>query len=630
MTSKPGYLLAVVASAVILAIGYFTVMGFNEQKTAVDADKPDVENQVAEPEFVVHRPERPSDGFVGSRACRKCHADISDEYDTHPMGRSMAAASDKMPALMEDASKFSVAPEPGFRRTYQYEAIVDDGKMVHRESATTRDTNDPIYQIDVPVDFAIGSGKRGKSYITNHNGILTMSPMTWYSQGNRWDLSPGYELQNHHFQRRIVDGCVQCHASRAANRPESTHLFEKKPFHELAIGCERCHGPGAAHVDFHSADNMAQNTADPIVNPIKLDGDLGNHVCFQCHLIGEFRLPRYGRTDFDFRPGDRVTDIWTTFLKGTGVDESGATEAVSQVEQMTSSECYKNSNGAFGCVSCHNPHKTPTAKEQHEFYRDKCLECHGPKDTECSELEDVRLAAANPNSCIECHMPTIPANDVPHTSQTDHRILKRPLAATPKAVAGNHQVRIFEVTNADITPPEIDRADAIQMVRTAEATGNDVMAAEAIPVLELWVKNVKDDLPAIEALGTALFLVGDMVASESVWKTGLNQLPTDERFLKRLFVMYHENGRLPDALLIGKRLIEINDFDYQYHGRLAHIQGQMNRTAGGLKSALRAIEINPSVYMIHGWLAEIYAAMGDEAASKTHQNLYDLLAPSQD
>lgn len=630
MVSRP-LIIGLLVTATLLVAGYCMLSDEGSAKMGLDETTGHLSpshSLISKP--VITRPSPPKQGYVGSESCRECHAEIAELYAQHPMGRSMSVATDSVPALTGLESEFTVPGVASFDRVFRYSVQQAADGLVHREQAVSRTSKEVIYQTDVPVHFAVGSGKRGKSYIINHDGVLMMSPLTWYSQAKRWDLSPGFELNNRHFERRIVDGCVQCHSSHAASDSTSTNLFQKSPFHELAIGCERCHGPAQAHVNFHregSVLGLGEET-DPILNPGKFSSEKSNQVCFQCHLIGDSRLPRYGRTDFDFRPGDHITDIWTIFVTGTGIAADQTTEAVSQVDQMLSSSCYQNSD-QFGCVSCHDPHQTPAPEDRHDFYRQRCLKCHGHSSPECTEDVSVRAATAISDSCIDCHMPSIAANDVPHTSQTDHRVLARPKAAKSTVAAGRyHDVRIFEGEASNLTEAEVNRANAIKMVHTAEATGGTVLAAEAIPVLQTWVSLVSDDLAAVDAMGAAFFLVDDVTSAERIWQSGLQMMPRDERFLRRLFVLYHDNGRIREAIDVGEQLIGVNDWNHEYHGRLAHLYGQAGRLRDGIASAERALELNPSAYRIHDWLAQAYAAIGNEAASQRHRDFSRALSPT--
>jgi hypothetical protein len=572
------------------------------------------------------RPKPPSQAYAGSHTCVECHTEISDQFAQHPMGRSMSVTTEDTLANFHEHSQFAVDPSPHFRHDLSYSAVRIEDNMVHRETARDRESGDILYHHDVPVHFAVGSGKRGRSYITNRAGVMLMSPVTWYTAAKRWDLSPGYKFQNLHFNRRIVDGCVQCHADRVAQNPESTHLFQKDPFPELAISCERCHGPGESHVNAWTVGN-GPTGEDPIVNPEKLSGDLRDHVCFQCHLISESRLLRYGRSDFDFRPGDHITDIWTTFVQGSGIDSQSGTRAVSQVGQMLSSRCHLESDGHMGCTSCHDPHRTPKPAEKHSFFRSKCLTCHDSERTECSEDVAVRNALLEKDSCITCHMPAVKANDVPHTSLTDHRILKHANQSTAESSPKTPQLEIFGLETGRVPSAEVDRATAVQMVQSAEATGSQVVAIQAIPMLEEWVQAVPDDLPAVAALGTAYSLADELSSAQTTWEAGLKLAPRDERFLRQLFILYHDAGQLDKALQRGRQLILVNPWDYEYHGRLAHILGQMGRIDDGIRAAKQALKVNPSAYRLHGWLAEVYTRRNDLKSSRHHRDLYESLAP---
>jgi hypothetical protein len=50
------------------------------------------------------------------------------------------------------------------------------------------------------------------------------------------------------------------------------------------IDCQRCHGPGRAHVEAVSAHVSLQAIQAAIVNPAKLNRDRQMEVCMQCHL----------------------------------------------------------------------------------------------------------------------------------------------------------------------------------------------------------------------------------------------------------------------------------------------------------------------------------------------------------
>ena len=272
-----------------------------------------------------HRPINHAKRFVGSEACRTCHAEVSAEYDSHPMAHSMfrTSAGDGLEDIR--TSQFSTTPH------LSYYAEDKDGQVFHHERRIDEEGNE-VYDQAVPVDLTVGSGSRGRSYLTNMDGRLYQSAVSWYADGPKWGLSPGYHPEFHErFERRVTHACLACHAGRSHPHETDTDRFAEPAFFEDAIGCERCHGAGGEHIDFHKAlKPTATDATDPIINPDHLPFGQRDAVCTQCHLQGRRRVLQFGRSEFDFRPGMHLSDVWVTILKTQGV-ESVTADAVSQV-----------------------------------------------------------------------------------------------------------------------------------------------------------------------------------------------------------------------------------------------------------------------------------------------------------
>jgi hypothetical protein len=339
--------------------------------------------------------------YVGDVACVRCHAEIARSYGKHPMGRSAAAAADVMPAVR------GLVLEVG---ELAYSIDRRDGRVFHQE--TRRDAEGRVVaRIEAEARYAIGSGTHGFAFLVERDGGLYQSPLAWYSEKQGWDLAPGYRIENLHFDRPITLDCLYCHTNRV-------ELVEGKPprFHGLAIGCERCHGPGALH-----ARRPARTDGRDlrIVNPATLESlSLRDAVCEQCHFQGTDRTTMPGHSPFDYRPGLALAEfvrVWSS-----RADPSQRLHAVGQVEQMRASRCYRQSDGRLGCISCHDPHRLPEAGERVAYYRDRCLECHA--DRGCTLPRPARLRRNASDDCTACHMPRAPATDVPHTSRTLHNV----------------------------------------------------------------------------------------------------------------------------------------------------------------------------------------------------------------
>jgi tetratricopeptide (TPR) repeat protein len=266
--------------------------------------------------------------------------------------------------------------------------------------------------INYRVDYVIGSGNHASGYLLDLAGHLFQSPVAYYKSRAAYDLAPGYEgLPNPDFTRPVAEGCLFCHSGTALHISGTSNAYRSPPFSAEAITCERCHGSAEKH--------LSDPRAGTIINPAKLDHAARDSICEQCHLLGVGRVLNPGKKFSDFRPGQSLEDVFTTYrnVSPPGAD-SEKFKVISHVEQLARSTCARKSNGQLWCGTCHDPHNKPP--EPVQFYRSKCLSCH---------VEN--FAGAHPDkqsNCIGCHMPRRDAKDGGHTAFTDHRIQRRPEA----------------------------------------------------------------------------------------------------------------------------------------------------------------------------------------------------------
>lgn len=578
----------------------------------------------------IEKPSPRPDGYVGSGACAECHADISRRYAGHPMGRSLARVLAAGPVEDYDHATFASG-----NRSYRVERTAEGVR--HYESMTGID-GEPIYDQSVEVAYALGSGRRGRGYVIDRGGLLFLSPISWYSGRDRWDLSPGYGPDSHpRFERRATGACLGCHSGRLNVESGGADRYGDPPFLEEAVGCERCHGPGKGHVERHRSGNLA--LADPIVNPADLEPARREAVCQQCHLQGEERLPRYGRSEQDFRPGDRLEDVWTVFVGGTGLSADGTTQAVSHVEQMRASRCFTASDGRLGCVSCHDPHGLPAPEERAEFFDGRCLTCHagsrGPREQTdalgpacgLSQAEQERPPAAG--SCVHCHMPRLAANDVPHTSQSDHRILRRPRAggSADGPVTSDRPPELFDGAGDRLPPVEVARAEGLRLILSANETGDSEVAREAESRLRESLAAAADDADVLEALGDAADVLGRPEEAVRYWKRAADIAPDRETALTRLADTYQREGQFREALDVLDRLIVVNPWAAESHGRRAFVLVRLGRLEDAAQAAGRALELNPSIRQTYRSMAELHRLLGDEARSERYSRLFSRFPP---
>lgn len=563
----------------------------------------------------------PAMGYVGAQTCVACHAEICASYAQTAMGRSAAPAT--AAPVIENYDQDWVIASHGFR----YRAEHTAGKIVHHEQLVDADGN-VLAQQSEPIDWEIGSGTRGRSYLIQRGDQMVMSPLTWYTMGGRFDISPGYAGANRHFERPVGEGCTQCHVGQMAlvdsHRPDR---FGSPAFPVPQIDCERCHGPAANHVHFQEERKAGRSLTalkDSIVNPVSLGSTQRDSVCYQCHLLGVERVLRPGHSEADFRPGQSLSDVWVIFHKGyDGVAADKTTDAVNQVSQTESSQCFQKSNGRFSCITCHDPHATAPQVDRDLYYRNKCLTCHQSANAECAVPEPKRREKSATDSCIQCHMPSLPSRDVQHTSQTDHRIRRDPSQAEPRP----HEQDAYQLYHGMDQIPEWEksRARGLLIIRAAADKQDAIQAQQAIDILLPLDQAGAEDAEIKNALGDAYMLQRHVDVAADYWKAALKIDPDFSPALRSLAIDNHDRGF--DELAEQQMLeyLKTQAEDRTILGRHVHALGRMGRLDEACTRAEAAVQKFPMDLQLRNWLANYYMTRGREAEALPHRKVADRL-----
>jgi Tfp pilus assembly protein PilF len=459
--------------------------------------------------------------FAGSQACSPCHAAIVAAYARTPMARASGLVDSIPPA------EFTAA---GHRYRIS-------GNRLHFDQGSA------------PFDYFIGSSAVGRSFLFRREGYLYELPVTWYSQKQLWDASPGYERESEVRLNRPIDPtCLWCHASRVRPVLGTQNRYGDPPFLENGVACERCHGAGSEHVRDPAAARM--------VNPAKLAPERRDSVCIQCHLTGGARIERPAQRFVDFRAGDRIADFVTYFVWSSG---AGALTVTSHVERLAQSGCKQASGDKIWCGTCHEPH-TNTDRTQAA-----CLSCH---------------AAAHhaAERCATCHMPKATAVDAGHGELTDHsipRISKRPARSDKRAeliaflgAADDHSLGLAYA--------EVDDSRARDYLRRAKPADADV--------------NLR--------LAT---LENDPMRAAALYEAVLRADPTRPVALVNLGVIYARAGRIEEAAKLWQRALTTNPAIEGAALNLAQIRPPVQARA----VLERYIEFNPGSTAARNRLAEI-------------------------
>jgi FimV-like protein len=357
--------------------------------------------------------------YVGDQVCGSCHSVEYKSFKQTAMGRSASIPSqDDLQSLVKPVAFFSST----LNRTYS--VYTRNGKMYHEESQ--RDAKGQlVFSETHEIAYIVGAGEVGKSYLVGKGDAFFVSPISFYTRINGWDLSPGYETSLFRgFTRPVLELCVDCHAGQPRFVADRPNHFQQPAFRFLSIACERCHGPGAIHVKQRKEGAPPEGPIDyAIVNPATMPAEIRDDVCAQCHFLGDARVLRPGKNDLDFRPGTPLDKVVAVFSVPAKV-KANRSLALSQFEQLKLSRCAIASKGRLGCITCHDPHVQLRGAEAAEDFRGRCLTCHTVES--CRAPLARRQSTSPPDSCVMCHMPKQAIENMNHASATDHRILRDP------------------------------------------------------------------------------------------------------------------------------------------------------------------------------------------------------------
>jgi Flp pilus assembly protein TadD len=553
-------------------------------------------------------------GYVDSAECASCHQEIAATYAKNGMGRSFSKPT--AANAVEDYTHSNTFAHAASGMNYRM--IARNGEYFQRRSQAG--PGGEINAKEDRVDYIIGSGNHSRTYLHRApDGQLIELPVSWYSEGHGyWAMSPGYDRKDQaDFGRAINSECMFCHNSYPQLDAQAQAALDRSIFPATlpeGIDCQRCHGPGRAHVEAarapHPSDKLVSST---IVNPAHLSRDRQLEVCMQCHLETSVHEPNeqrlFNRAIFSFRPGESIADYKIFTEPSTAKPD--AFEIAHAAYRLRKSACFLNSQ--MTCLTCHDPHDIPHGAEAVAHYTEVCLNCHR------NVAHTVALPASS--SCISCHMPKRRTDDTVHVVMTDHwirrtqptRDLLAPLAETSLPAGAVAKATLYYPAKLPATPAaEIALAEAqvhdhgiehlqsllekyqpnapgpyLTLAEAYQREGNDAQVA-------YWSQQAllkrPDYRPAIVELIPALFASNQDAAATTALEQAVGHYPSDDLLLSDLGNAYERQGQTAQALDALHRAVAANPDRTESHnllGAIALKQGDAATADREFREALR-------------------------------------------
>jgi hypothetical protein len=308
--------------------------------------------------------------YVGERVCSECHPGEAALHHRSGHSRTIRPAAE---FAWESQLEGRVTEDPEHPGVVWKFSKQDGQLKTERAAAGIVDR--------FVIDYAFGSGRHATTFVS----LLDRDPLhpvcrehrlSFFAHSQSAGLTPGQSLAGHATGNsetgRVLSttdalNCFRCNTTVTSDR--GSEVLDPATMIPN-VSCPRCHGPARSHVEAARRGDDAKALRLPFGH----GGYTTNEhleLCGSCH-----RLPAM------IRPGAiRVDNPGLVRFQPVGLIESA---------------CFKRSNRAVNCVTCHDPHARTSSDKTH--YETICLSCHGAK-------EGVSCTVSPRSGCSECHMP---------------------------------------------------------------------------------------------------------------------------------------------------------------------------------------------------------------------------------
>jgi hypothetical protein len=323
--------------------------------------------------------------FTGSEKCMSCHKEIYDSFIGTSHYHTSLPASEKYIRGNFEPGKNIFPFHPGLYV-----------QMEKRDSGLFQAAySNGVEKIAKRFDIITGSGAKGQTYLTWYKNELFQLPISYLTSANEWANSPGYPNKIV-FNRSVTSRCLECHSTYVDVISAPGKEPEEFNHNEILYGveCEKCHGPGAEHVDYetqHPQDKQGKY----IINTASLSRQQNLDLCALCH---GGRLQKT-KPSFEFIAGDSLSNF---FVKNTSAPNTKEIDVHgNQFGLLAESKCFRNS-ASMTCSTCHDSHANERGKEA--LFSQRCMTCHNKEHGSFCKIDASKVSSITSN-CIDCHMP---------------------------------------------------------------------------------------------------------------------------------------------------------------------------------------------------------------------------------
>jgi predicted CXXCH cytochrome family protein len=366
--------------------------------------------------------------YVGSGICKACHekefTDWSGTWHAN-MHRETTPANVKADFNNLEITYSEFEIETADKTKVKISPTIRLDKKGDTFTMTLVDKDNPANNQSYPVVYVLG-GNWNQHFEARVGDLLFPTPMRWEVNDGQWFSKPFNDIwwvadgtadgrpKRPDEMPKLQTGdakCDACHTTGFKAIKDTTTGKWTGNKAELGIACEKCHGPGSAHVNDPGKDT--------IINPARLNALQQYQLCGQCHS----RVTNKTEKDLAFPQGfvngntdlhDRV-EFWTYSTKPGNF--WGNEFASKNRQQYNDSRMSKHYSVGVTCITCHNVHSPQKGESQLRIAKPAlCSSCHEASDRMFKESVMASLGV----NCTDCHMAKIASRSGATKKAKDH------------------------------------------------------------------------------------------------------------------------------------------------------------------------------------------------------------------
>lgn len=452
--------------------------------------------------------------YVGSDACVDCHESQAEGWKTSDHGLAWTLPSDSTVVADFNDTSFQGG---GISVEFSQD---DDGyhaKITENDGETTVRDVHSVVGIE-PLQQYLFETEPGR--LQSFDVVWDDDRKHWYQLYPEQNIPPDDGLHWTGPYKNWNARCAECHATGFEKNYDLLTRRYQSTQAEIGVGCEACHGPGSAHLDWAvTREPVVRAGLDAHGFTMATDADPEQWIqqCAGCHSRRE------AFNDGNPTPGTPYADAYrlSLLMPGLYFPDGQIRDEVYVYGSFLQSKMFAK---GVSCMNCHDPHAADVIAKGNAV----CTQCHSPAgnpDFPSLPLEEFDSPAHHFHAegsegaqCRNCHMTTQTYMGIDERADHSFRIPRPDLSATtgaPDACTTCHEGETPDWAAARIAEwyPDSDNRGPHFGTRFAQAAHDPAGAMKGL----LAIAQDEDMADIVRA--TALYLMQPAADGESAIST---------------------------------------------------------------------------------------------------------------